>query len=239
MQVKLAMEIPTKHWDEFFPYTDFDYALCHEVLRNPEYWKKYQNLDRSTGREIWLDNSYNELREDIGIDSIKRAIDMIQPTHVVLPEGKHPLDNLSKIIKGMEDLSGYKDIKFIATWRGGAAELIYLYTHTLKPLIAIPYDDNRDFFYPPHSPYDPKEFHFFGFKSLKELSIVKPRSIDTSLPLRLAIQGRSLFDAMDYRPTTPLFNPDTLMTSSQLKLAHGNMKILMGYLKGEEYETGT
>ena len=215
--VKLALEIPLRYWDEFSSYSDYHYALTHEVLSNKSYARQYRNLRG----EVWLDNSFNELKKTVSLPELLKACQEIGPTHLVLPEAEEPILNIQLVDEAVKtlDKEGIK-LKTVAAWRGGVAELEDL--ETLVDIVALPYDEPRGWLLSQIHPLKWSRYHFFGFNTLSEVNYFKPRSIDTSTPIRLALFGRDI-DFEFTRPTLPYYDPKIKMTKAQRKLAHTNL----------------
>lgn len=216
--MKLSLEIPIRYYDIFEPYCDFHYALAQMVLEDNDYAKLY----RSKQGEIWLDNGFNELRRDIGIDSLLRACDAIGPTHVTALEALDPQENLHNVIKTVEEF-GKRGLPFkiVGCFRGGKKELATLMK--ICDLVALPYDDYRE---RPLKWHSASNFHFFGFKNLDEVRRHKPKSLDTSVPIRAAQVGIDL-KFRERRPSKiPDFDRYATLTKEQLELAILNIKAI-------------
>lgn len=225
-KTKLALEIPLRYWEEFRPYCDFHYALCHEVLRNKEYAKRYAKLVTT---ELWLDNSFNELKRSVTVEELLKACDIINPTHIVLSETENANTNLHAVETSLKELvkAGIK-AKTISTWRGGIKELEWL--EELTDIVALPCSEPRGALLSRINPEKWKNYHFFGYNTLEEVAYFKPRSIDTSTPIRLAKQNRRIKFEMT-RPKLPFFDPNERMTKRELKLAHENITTLTSFLR--------
>lgn len=219
--MKLSLEIPLPHWDDFVDEVDFHYALADYVLNDQNYRDKYK-IEGSymIPQEIWLDNSWNELREDIGIDKLLKAMDYIHPTHVTALESDDPQENIKNVIKTKTEFQkrGLNQ-KVVSCFRGGKREMELLLE--VSDIVALPYDDYREGVL---KLFDSSQFHYFGFKNLDELRRHKPRSLDTSVPIRAAYIGIDL-STRERRPKNlPLFDPYLKMTKEQVKLALKNIK---------------
>ncbi|MBT9170272.1 MAG: hypothetical protein DDT18_00611 [Actinobacteria bacterium] len=225
---RLALEIPLAHWDDFIEYSSFDYALAHEVINSKEYTKKYREQS-DAGREVWLDNSYNELKRSIEIDLLLKAMEAIQPTHLFTLEGFYPRENIKAIEDTLEELLKRGiSIKTIGCWRGSFDDLDEI--SKLVDIVALPYDEPRELLVRER---DSKLYHYLGLRSLSELLTSPPRSIDTSLPIRGAVSGYDI-SLHSRRPASlNYYDPFLKLTGEQLKLARRNCKILKEVLSGQ------
>ncbi|MBT9167922.1 MAG: hypothetical protein DDT19_01266 [Syntrophomonadaceae bacterium] len=225
---RLALEIPLAHWDDFIEYSDFDYALAHEVINSKEYTKRYREQS-DAGREVWLDNSYNELKRSVEINLLLKAMEIIQPTHLFTLERFYPRENIKAIEDTLEVLLKRGiDIKTIGCWRGGFKELDEI--SKLVNIVALPYDEPRELIVRER---DSKLYHYLGLRSLSELLTSPPRSIDTSLPIRGAVRGYEI-DLCQSRPANlGYYDPNLKLTREQLKLAKRNCEKLKEALIGK------
>lgn len=219
--MKLSLEIPLTHWEDFAPEVDFHYALADMALNNKGYADMYRTVSQAKlVDEIWLDNSFNELKRDIGIDRLLKAYDKVEPTHVTTLEAFDSKENIKAVIRTKEEF-GRRGIKtkLVGCWRGGKKDLDILLD--LVDVVALPYDDFRE----KALRYKQSElFHYFGFKNLDEVRRHPPRSLDTSVPIRAAMMGIDLRYRERRPKNMPLFALDLKLTKEQIKLAKRNIK---------------
>ena len=214
--MKLSLEIPLNHWNTFAPFCDFHYALADYALKHKDYAKRYRGLEG----EKWLDNSFNELREDIGIDALLRAADLVEPTHITALEAFDSQENIKNVLRTKEEFTKrHLPYKIIGCYRGGRKDLELLMQ--ICDVVALPYDDYRE---KPLSWFASSNFHFFGMKNLDELRRHPPMSLDTSVPIRAAMVGIDL-SLRERRPRgIPLFDKKLELTKEQVALAIHNIK---------------
>jgi len=89
--INLSMEIPTAYLNHWSPWCDLDFALAHRVLEDKAYREHYKN--RTTGRELILDNSMHELGFPLPTSDLKRAADMVDADIVVAPDRLGEVEN--------------------------------------------------------------------------------------------------------------------------------------------------
>lgn len=218
--MKLAFEIPLKHWDDFAPLADFHYALAH-LWENPEYRKNFEEAFLR-GEEIWLDNSINELGYPIPTEKMLEIGPQLNPSAMVANESKDPIENLKCIVESIIEYrkQGFSG-QIIGTWRGGKKELMFL--ENICDIVALPYDLLRN---SPLTKETSKKYHYFGFRNLDELRLFPPRSLDTSVPIRLGYMGVDI-RTLDRRPKVlPPFSLDMVLSPGQVKLAILNIQAI-------------
>ena len=223
--MKLALEIPLNYWDIFFPLEDFHYVLIDFLLKNKAYREKYTNLPKDK-KDVWLDNSFNELKVSAPLDHILKGIDILNPTHVVTLEKATPSDNLVAIEKTLKEFSkrGIK-VKTVGCWKGTKWEVKLL--KEMVDIIGFPYDLNRVYGL---DQIDSRLTHYFGFKNLDELKKNPPNSLDTSVPIRAAMLGISLSERKRRPKHLPLYTPSLTLSSSQIELAKENIEVIKSCL---------
>ena len=216
--MKLAFELPLRYFDEFAQEEDFHYILLDYALHHKKYRERYTSLNDN--KDLWLDNSFNELGHSLPIPDIIKGIELVHPTHVVAYEKNEPHQNLIAIEKTKEEiLKRNLPVKLIGTWKGTKWELEVM--KHIVDLIALPYDIDRTFVF---KLYPPTMFHFFGFRSLKELYLYTPLSLDTSVPFRAAQIGISLRDRQRRPKHLPAYDPNMLLSKEQLNLVRDNIE---------------
>lgn len=216
--MELALEIPLRHWDVFNQFCDFGYALAQLVLEDKEYAKVYKDYKG----KLFLDNGFNELRRDIGIDSLLKACDLIEPTHVTALEALDSQQNLKNILKTVDEFKKRNlPYKIVGCFRGGKRDLDILMQ--VCDIVALPYDDFRG---RSLSWYGGERFHFFGFKNIDEIKRYKPASLDTSVPIRAAQLGIDLTTRERRPQRLPDFDRYAVLSKDQLELAVYNVKAI-------------
>src|SRR5690242_8773778 len=83
--MKLAMEIPQAHLEEFSRLTDVDFVLAHLVLTNKEYAEFYQDRSKA-GRRVVLDNGMHETGKPLTVPELIEACRRVHPSVVIPPD---------------------------------------------------------------------------------------------------------------------------------------------------------
>lgn len=221
---KLTLEIPLKHWDAFTEFCDFHYALAHEVLRSKYYADKYRELSEA-GMEVWLDNSYNELKEALKYYKMLKAAELVRPTHIFTLEAGTADRNLDLALHSAaclrKDLPG---VKLVTCWRGNCGHLHAM--EEFSDIVALPYDEPRWNLVHNASVHS-KKYHYLGFNSMFEIREAPPLSLDTSYPIRAAVAGLELTDESERIPGgLGYFDRKAKLSRETLTLAKHNCKVL-------------
>lgn len=213
--IRLAMEVPFAHLWDFVEDTDFDFALAHIALeqgKDSDYCKFYREMSEN-GREVWLDNSTHELGESLSLDKLKGAIDLVWPTHIVVPEVRfNHARTLVKAIQAVETLKKeYPSLKFVVCHYGTNKELAEVIDEF--DMVAVPFDSKgpRDLVVKGFN----KRVHYFGFRNFRELIVIPPYSIDTSIPIR-AVQHFIDIRQTQRRPKLPLLDFKLVLSKRQV-----------------------
>lgn len=216
--MRLSFELPLRYFHEFAEEEDFHYTLLDYILHSKKYRDIYKSLKDK--KDLWLDNSFNELGHSLPISDILKGIDLIQPTHVVTLEKNEPHQNIIAIEQTKEEiLKRNLPVKLVGTWKGTKWEVDIL--RHMVDVIALPYDLDRTYVF---KFFQPKDFHLFGFRSIQEINFFPPASLDTSVPFRAAQMGISLRDRQRRPKGIPKYDPNMLLSKEQLDLARDNIK---------------
>jgi hypothetical protein len=231
--MKIAMEIPFAHLEELSQYTDFDFALAHLVLKegpNSFYVKFYREQSRK-GRTVWMDNSWHELGRALPLPDLLKAAKMIEATHIVAPEEKNnPTTTMLHVLECVNTIRKKGlPYKVVGTWWGFKKDLERL--QNVCDEVALPFRKPRTLFLTPQTS---KLFHYFGMRSLDEIKLYPPKSIDTSLPIRAAMLGIDL-KHRERRPKTPPLNLKAELTAQQIRLVVSTLQ-WMRQASGSENE---
>lgn len=225
--MKLAMEIPFAHLEELSEVCDFDFALTHLVLElGPDHpYVKFYKKQSERGREVWLDNSTHEKAKSCTTEEILKAAEMIGATHVVAPEVRRDWVTTERLVATFVELVHQKNLpyKVVGTCHGGTKALKRLLRIVDK--VAMPFDSmflrDRIALAAPQA-----KIHYFGFRSVKELQLVPPDSIDTSIPIRAVLWGVNLFGS-ERRPKLPPLDFNIRLSAKQVE----TVKKVVMYLK--------
>lgn len=222
---KFAFEIPIKHLEDFDDLQDFHFALSFLFVNT-----KYKNYHRTKSLEgkkaVWIDNSWNETGEADDPVTMSRLYREIMADKVFAPDDMRwdkyqlasafqvmtkyiPANDIIVVVKSPEEqkwLSRRGATNFAIPFR-------YRMTKSYKELEWC------------------KNYHFLGMNTIEEIKTLKPPSLDTSFPIRMAIYGWTLDDWIAkgqprlWHKEMPNYY-DLELTYDQLKLARQNIVTL-------------
>jgi len=203
--MKIALECPTNLLGTISPLADFDWALCHLVLKDEE----YANYFRNSNRTVVLDNSVNELLAPCSLSDMREAANIIYPDFIVPPDW---LGDWEQTYDSVRTAKGYfsNNIRLIPVIQGSSLEdcmhLADKYYSMGYKLIAVPYDilcsrnstlremeDSRVEVITTLGEWDFK-IHLLGMTTLDEFyfyyyTVGKIWSIDTGIPVKEGLLG--------------------------------------------------
>lgn len=219
--IQVACEAPFCWMEEVRKHTDYDYALAHLILENPDYAEYFiEALDNN--RKVILDNSAFELESSVSEENLIRAYVHLQyhtrnvcaNLYVIAPDVLG--DSINTRLGVSEFISKHKIQKTFATIQGSNIEERiqcfqgYMQSKDIK-YITVPVgwsrDENNELFVEPEENRieflkridipSSVEIHLLGLKDfnlLQEYKNLSPNivSIDTSYPVLATIEQRRL-----------------------------------------------
>lgn len=249
---KLSFEVPIAHLRDFHEDQDFIFALSH-LFKSQDFGEIYRDYINEVKVEglltIWLDNSYNETfqnyphedlislaielevnrlivpdrldwDEDMIIASYKSTIHEISHHTNLLPQYQFKNHQLVVVV----DSSVMKSaLQFV-----GAESFAIAYRKRNEPKINWTWDDMT-------------KVHFLGLLNPNEVLTHQPASLDTSMPIKLAMMGESTDEWV--RRNCPHIHTRDLgewgenffgatLSNAQLLLAKANIKRLRQIIQG-------
>lgn len=233
--MKLAMEVPYAHLRLFASLTDFDFAIAPTVLEKGQksIYVKWLQKQADKGREVWLDNGWFELKRSLSQDQLIKAAKMIHATHIVAPEVLNDSEQTLFHIMELKDyiLRNDLNIKVVGSWQGFLKDLITL--KTICNEVAMPRDRQRHRYVynmkteveAQSSKLPSQSFHYFGFTNLDELRLRPPKSLDTGMPIKAAMEGIDL-SIRERRPKVRPLDFTVKLSKPVLDLAIKNTKLI-------------
>lgn len=220
--MKLSLEIPTAHLQQFDEYQDF-YFLIEPWLRD----KNYLDYHHMGKKKIYLDNGVNEYGKPTDFPTMAASSRWLNVDAVVAPDDPN---NFEEHLISLEALKN-SPIKSI----GVLCESYRKYWYDIiriADIVAVPYDVEDDRIQLCSMIPAEKPIHFLGFRSLTELKYAdRVDSIDTGIPIKLALEGikienytqrhtnrRDLVTSTDYNNIT--------LTENEYELAVQNVRQL-------------
>jgi len=212
---KFAFEVPLAHLEDFDQYQDLIFALSF-LCEDPHY-VKYIERNRK-GRTLIIDNSYNELGIPDSSDEMARLFCELNADFVICPDSDSwNLEQLRNTYRKMISLVPREKVLVVVKSKEEGDmffnEGAFYYCTTYEQRKKLP-ESVKNLCY-----------HFLGLIDPWEIKRYSPISCDTSMPIKLALQGRTILDwikdGCPHLKTTPDFFNLTL-TKEQLKLALEN-----------------
>jgi hypothetical protein len=227
---RFSFEVPLEHLDDFTE--DQDYLFTLSFLYEREVYRKYVRRFHKQKPEamIILDNSYNELGEATEVEVLERIYRSFEEeiTCVVSPDSHN--FSFTEMLTYYTKLCGRIGADRVIPVARSQQEVIYYQEFTPPTyLISVPYEFRTGM-----GPRYLKGTHFLGLNNLNEVLANKPRTCDTGMPIKLALEGQSIQDwirrGCPHLQTRPEFF-DLMLTKEVLWNAHGNVRELRRLLK--------
>ena len=229
--IKFSFEVPIKHLNTFHDKQDYIFALSF-LCKNKPYWE-YLKQCRRDNCTIILDNSYNELKVATPVEEMLDIFYPIEADYMICPD-----NDLWPIDKYMEVLDEVKlNISLDKLYMVARNPLHYkAFKDAGVKNIAIPYEFrpwyfnyNNDGFSADRNSNFLKNSHFLGLNTYYEPKAFQCNSCDTSMPIKLALEGITLERWIEkgcYHIDTDLDFFRLEMTKEQVETARHNIDIL-------------
>jgi len=179
-----AFEVPLKHLEDFDEDQDYHFALSFLCRESKDYFK-YIKDKVDTGQIVILDNSYNELNRPDDPREMVRLFRELGATAVVSPDSDDwDFEELGAAYKEMTSCISRSRVWVVVRTRTEYDFFRSLFSP--HPVLCSGFDRR------PHTPILNKCQHFLGLASLREIQEYRPISCDTSMPIKLALKGRTI-----------------------------------------------
>ncbi len=229
MKTLFSFEVPIAHLNDFEDLQDFHFSLSF-LYDDPKY-KAFMMRQASRGyKPVWLDNSYNEkleaesshklvaLMREVGAAKIIAPDDPKWPMAKILESVKDvarsvPMDNIIAVVSSMEMFQELRSF--------GITHFAHSYWNRYPNRPPLWLQDIQE-------DYRECDLHFLGLANTSDLVPIKPISCDTSMPIKLAMQHKSVDTWINegcphiYTHELPFFF-HMCMTSAEVDLARLNI----------------
>lgn len=214
---KWSFEVPLAHLDTFHEDQDFIFALQHLCTE-----EKYKQYLKKSEKFIILDNSSNELVTPCSIEALIHTAKEVNANAIIAP-----------------DMDEWSEEKCCQEWQkaqvqAGAIPTFGVFRNRKEKkhldflgctYFTIPYEYR--FLLPLYGTYS--KVHFLGLNNPLEVRVFHPASVDTGMPIKLALQGLTIQDwLMKACPHIhSVDNPDYFkkeMTDEEIQLAKKNIR---------------
>jgi hypothetical protein len=227
---RFAFEVPHFNLEDFEDLQDFHFILSlhWDNIRCRKFYLKQAKVRR---KAIWLDNSFNETGVADVPQALVKVANELKADKVIVP------DDLSW---GLEEaIAPYKEISKLwpvdkAVVVVNTQEMLEVFKREGALHFAIPYRTRLSAYKEWLTPQDlswTSRCHFLGLCSVRELEVIRPLTCDTSMPIKLALIGKTLKEWEEegcphIHTKDDLSFFDKRLMGVQLRLARSNIKQL-------------
>ena len=176
---RFSFEVPIKHLNDF--HEDQDYIFSLSFLFSDQDYCRY--ITKNEKFHI-LDNSYNELGEPQSLDSLLTLYKHYKTDLLVCPDSDQ-WDSKRTVMSFAEAASIIGTNQVIGIGRSQTE--IQALTKLGCSYLAIPFEHRLCLPIPMFSP-----IHFLGLNNIMELLAYEPETVDTSMPIKLALKNLTI-----------------------------------------------
>lgn len=220
----LSIEVPLKHLDEF--HEDQDYIFTLSFLFKE---KLYQDYVLRNKKHHILDNSYNELGRPQSATEMIEIMKQYNASMIVAPDSDDW--SFGDMIQSYSAVAARVGINSTLGVARTLTEITAL-TRLNAPYIALPYEHRLCL--PPQGVKTNAKLHFLGLNNIMEVFVYSPISIDTSMPVKIALLGMTVdewvMNSCPHIHTKDLMQSDDFfnmkMSKNQIKLSKTNINRL-------------
>jgi hypothetical protein len=224
MSTKFAFEVPHAHLEEFEDLQDFHFILSIHY-NNKRYKEFYLDQALNGLKRVWLDNGFNEKGKADSVSTLVRYFIELHADKVIAPDATKW--DPTKLLASFHRMARYVPTNKIIMVANSPIAVDMAYIHNIRN-IAIPFRLR---------PTWPSEYknrleghHFLGLNSIDEIREFKPSTLDTSIPIRLAMKRMTMRSWHEggcnrkglWHKDMPGYY-DIVMTKYQLALARHNI----------------
>jgi len=183
---KFAFEVPHAHLEDFEDLQDFHFALSiHCGIK--KYKDYYLDQSLNSFKRIWLDNGFNERGRADPVALLVRYFIELHADKVIAPDSTRW--DYTKLLKSFYRMALYIPSYKIVIAANSLMAVDAAHLHGIRD-IAIPFRSRST--WPEYAKDRLVGHHFLGLNSINEIKEFQPSSLDTSLPIRLAMKGMSM-----------------------------------------------
>lgn len=225
MSTKFSFEVPITHLRDFEDLQDFHFMLSPLLVQSFPYATFYQEQKAKGLKTLWLDNGFNEQGFPDMADRLIELAQNYRVSKVISPDAPNwpSLAILNHYYEMTKRLLEERVIVVV----NSAETFDLLGDAMILGCTAIPYRCRPEMSgLLRNNPDWVKRSHFLGLNSVPELLEYRPRSCDTSMPIKLALKGQTLRDWAEegYPHVHTVMNFFHLrMTDKEVDLARNNI----------------
>lgn len=236
-----SFEVPLAHQQEFEEFQDYTFALNFLMYASTDYLEYVRAKCKESGAYVIIDNSFNETNIPIAVQEMARIYEEFNPSLVIAPDADWW--STQYLVGAWSELASYV---------GPQRAMGIFRTTPEKQLL-----DRRgcshyatSYWFRQNTTPDAltPDTHFLGLGDLADVRKYLPRTLDTSIPIKMALRGESLLgwaaEGGKYTRhyTREAWGParferawkyfQTEMTPEQLELAKANIRDLRWLVNG-------
>lgn len=247
--IKLALECPKAHLEEFWKYTDYDFVLAQYILDDLDYRKFFLDVRaREPRRYCVMDNGFHELGRPLGVGELLEAAKILKPGMIVAPDRlddpRYTIEQVRNLVRAVE--TQHLGFQVCGVIQGNTGEDAFKVYDAMRPFVAgigLPFKKNRASWVS----YNPmmlaeKVVHLLGGKELAEIPELRKNLTfrlhedhiyyDTAKPIKWAMKYRKLDELKSMRSSgvaeDEFFN--ARLTETQVYTALENIRLLRAVL---------
>lgn len=183
-----SFEVPTPHLKDFAPHQDFNFALSM-LYKDEAYFSHFKAERDKEDKELWLDNSFNELQTADSCEQLGNIAYWLNPNYTICPDA--PEWTTMEIEDSFYKMCGFLPPEQLMVVVSNEFMYHQLHNNTQARKFAISYWVRKEFAFLDNLKWA-RDLHFLGCLSPDELIYLKPPSCDTSMPIKLALEGRTI-----------------------------------------------
>jgi hypothetical protein len=224
-----SFETPMAHLEDFAPWQDFHFALS--FIKDSRYYTFLAREYFKGVKKIWLDNSVNETNKPDDPIKLAHLAQYVKADYIIAPDMCHwdyhtIYDKFCEV--HYRSPIGCQTIFVAHTYEMSKRAL----SSSPRPAkIALSYETRQEFTETELYNCARGHAHFLGLNSVHEILKYKPLTVDTGMPIKLAMQGKTIRE-WDAEGSPHIHNRDfpdffkMIMTEKEIKLAIHNIEEL-------------
>lgn len=184
-----SFEVPIVHLKDFSSYQDFHLCLSHLCRQSKPYLNFYKEKVNESLKAVWLDNGYNENMKADSAYTLVKIAQMLHPHLIICPDSpKWPVSKIQAAFDRMVSLTSRAALQSILMVVVRDEKMMsYMQCHGVTKF-AVSGRARTNF----SSLGWTKGLHYLGVNTITELKDYFPISVDTSLPIKLALKGMTI-----------------------------------------------
>ena len=231
-----SFEVPHAHLADFEDLQDFHFILSMH-LTNEKYLSYYQEQSLKGAKQVWLDNSFNEMGKADEVYSLVNSLRKVDAHKLIVPDD--PTWTKEELLARYRIAREYLEPSQLIVVVSSSEMRAYMLEKGVKKL-AVSYHVRLPHYRAGGLYHDfawAKNCHFLGMTTVAELKQLKPVSCDTSMPVKIALLGQTLQQWIE-RGCTHIHTRDNLnffdliLNDKQLELARNNIIALKEMVNG-------